>query len=939
MAGQPTAEGMHNVIRLGRSTSGRLGALAGVGAAAVGLAIAPVPLVHADTASFSQLGSLPVPQGVNLKTPFNSTDRMVIDSQAHLGAVLMFDSTANKFFVRIYDLSGVAQVADVPVPTGTTIADGNNGLTPAVVDQVHHRVFYAFSAAGCPNSNPIQVLDLTTHAWTTRPVPCPPTPTNQGLELTAMAYDPTDDGLDVLGYDGSQAASHVLTRQATFYAADMSAADGTVRWLIPVADCGDYSPEPASTAAAGEAIAHTGSSVIIACQRPSSSPTAAAHTNVVVKLPLGQDGHPVVDSSGNPTSHSVVAVGDVGAGYDGADTFHFVSNLSSYGFGSYVFDTTTMEFAGVVATGGGTQLNSTDSIRAFGVDASTGRIYIRNQKALIVSDARHRPLPAGVPYPSMADPYPYQGTEAPSHEISVDSVLHRIIVEDLATNTYQVYQDDVPLTVPAAASNPDTATTDTAEAPGLTTANFSGSGSAFGLLTLTEGGYDGIVNGIPFACNPGLASSLGPAACPANQLTTPGDRRTFYGHAVQAALTNQETTGVAAPIHIDDSATSKDLGSGGVDPAQTVDGAGQQWPADVVQCSDLGGGKKVSSEQSGAGTAHVSCDLGGTAVTSSGQYTSQTNQYQGTVSTVRDADKGELTTSTASAQNITIPIPGGTPLLVRQVDASATTQAHGRPGTASASYARKIQGFESPSYSCDTSCDPQQVATAITQSLTSAGLLAYALAPTPDRTYFPNGTPGGYQAVVAKDKGLRVSEAAVNDDPTDTVAGLEIVYVNDNGQGRSRQIVQFAAVHAESHYGITLLPAALAATGGTSAAPTRAARGPAGGSASVSIHGVDVPQGATADTTVIETTPGAPSVISSPVRPSTRSAAPPPSLAPAPGASTAPARSGPLGSLWQLLIADPKRAAALAVLWAVLLSPVYLAIRRRALLHNIEVAT
>ena len=933
-----------------RGRRGRWTALVALLASPLVLAMGSARPAHADATGFQLLGGLAAPAGENLKNP-SYTGRMAVDPVAHLGAVLTRDLSTGVSSVQIYDLSAIAPVTAVPVPSGWAIADGNNAFPTSVVDPIHHRAFYLYPSggvgSGCPSQYPVRVLDLIAHTWSTIPIPCPTTPSNAGLYVTTLSYDPSDDSLLMFGVDAAD-MSTTLSRQAHDYAAAISAeADHTVRWIVPVTACGAFGYESATTAAPGSAIARSGQAIVIACQRSSSSPTAAAYANIAVRIPTGQDGHPVVDATGVPQSVSAVAVGDVGAGYDGGGLFHFVSDVSAYGFGSYVFDTATMEFAGVVATGGGTQLNSSDSIRAFGIDPSSGRIYIRNQKALIVADARHRPLPAGVPYPELADPFAYQGTEVPSHEISVDSVLHRIVVQDLASNSYQVFQDSVPPAPATARSNPDTATTDVAEAPGTTTATYSGSGTAFGLLTLTEGGYDGIVNGIPFACNPGLASSIGPASCPANQLTTPGDRRTFYGHAVQAALTNQDSsTAIAAPIHVDDSATAKDLSTGGADAVPpAVDGAGQQWPADVVQCSDLGTGKKDGDEQSQAGSAHVSCDLAGAAVSSSGLYTGQGDQYQGTVSTVRNADSGELTTSKASAQNISIPVPGGTPLLVREVDASATTQAHGRPGTAAATYTRTIQGFQSPSYSCDTNCDPQQVAAAITQSLTGAGLLAYALAPSPDPAYFPNGTPGGYQAVVAKDRGLRVSEAAVNDDPTDTVAGLEIVYVNDNLQGRSRQIVQFAAVHAESHYGITLLPGVPADGGGGgggggaagAAPPAGPRRAPA--SVSVTVAGVAAARGATVvEAGGLDHGGSGPVANGSASRAAQSRPAPAPRSAPtAAPAVTAPAvRGGPLGSLWQLLIADPKRAAALAVLWAVLLSPLYLAIRRRALLQTIE---
>ncbi|MHB8339899.1 MAG: hypothetical protein ACYDB7_01850 [Mycobacteriales bacterium] len=67
------------------------------------------------------------------------------------------------------------------------------------------------------------------------------------------------------------------------------------------------------------------------------------------------------------------------------------------------------------------------------------------------------------------------------------------------------------------------------------------------------------------------------------------------------------------------------------------------------------------------------------------------------------------------------------------------------------------------------------------------------------------GSPGGYQAVGQRGFYQHLQDAVLNDDSSIQIPGLEVLYVNDSYDRPSRLDVQLADIEAESHYGITPL--------------------------------------------------------------------------------------------------------------------------------------
>jgi hypothetical protein len=154
------------------------------------------------------------------------------------------------------------------------------------------------------------------------------------------------------------------------------------------------------------------------------------------------------------------------------------------------------------------------------------------------------------------------------------------------------------------------------------------------------------------------------------------------------------------------------------------------------------------------------------------------------------------------------------------------------------------------------------------------------------------GSRGGYQAVVRRDTFESLAAQSLNDDDAPEVPGLEVVIHSDGRAGRSRHVLQFAAVLAESRYGIFELPRAEAEVLGLTIA-----RPPVPG-VSAFIPSVPVPV----------------------------SAAPNPRPDPALESVLQRVRAG-----WKLALFDPREGALVGALWLFLGAPLFTLGRRRLL--------
>jgi hypothetical protein len=145
------------------------------------------------------------------------------------------------------------------------------------------------------------------------------------------------------------------------------------------------------------------------------------------------------------------------------------------------------------------------------------------------------------------------------------------------------------------------------------------------------------------------------------------------------------------------------------------------------------------------------------------------------------------------------------PLTIGTITTVATAKAHGRTDTAHAELEREwcdvqlngtvvIESCEDP----ENSDDIQRAIDTVNQSLQRVRLSIPAAE--------VSSSDGGYQGIVKKDPGVIAADRTINDDESETVPGLQVTVYNDNSEGRSRVITQFASVRAESRYGIVVLP-------------------------------------------------------------------------------------------------------------------------------------
>ena len=853
------------------------------------------------------------------EVPGSGAASLTVDPGTRRG--FMLPGTA--IVVRVLDLASGRVITDLPFPGGGRLMDGTATTPGVVVDSAHHRIIYPIFSdfvcdAGVGSQQALAELDTVTLQWRILSLPCAGTVfTIEGL---TKAADP--DTAFVLGYRTADDSGFEAETGQAMELLKVRLSDGGIIWdalLAPPCRWGDevnadFSGEPAMF----DMRTGAGREMVVECGEASSNAETSADTQqaIVVTFPLDSAGRPSLDSTGRPAGLTqTVGVGERLAPFADPDAglISFASDITAFGYGAYVFDARAHLFRGMVASGGGNQTGSTDQPRQFGYDVSRGRFYMRNAKALFVSDVRHQPLPPGLPYPELADTYTVDHPDRaePHTVLGVDPVRHLLYLPDYATSSFLVYRDDIPDTPPATPFNVDAATSDIPETAGKTAVTYSGSANAFGLHALSEGGLTRTAYGLMYGAEGN--EGAGPFnCCPLDDQLTPGDRDWYVGHVDNVALTNNGASADSAAMDLSDSATQQDLhnhgvsGSGGLDDQLGAAGV-RPWDH-ASQCQDFGGSAAspppVSSD---IGTSSVHCDQAQADVAADAAFSEGTDaaalsgivgSYEAHADTERDPKLGEVTHVVAVARHLTFPIPGA-PVSIGEIRTEATTSAHGRPHTAAAVLERSIQGFVSPSYTCTADCDPARAADALTGAFQTAGILAVASAPPPDAAYFPSGSPGGYQAVVTKDAATEVSERAVNDDPTDTVVGLQIVFFTDNLEGRSRQILQFAGVHAESHYGI------FAIDSGAGSTPTA----------------------------------GSPTV---PTAPSGAASATSPPLA-GPGQETAhtAAPSSPrtiveaiargMHDIWSLVVSNPRAAAALALTWLLLLTPVYLAIRRRSL--------
>lgn len=704
----------------------------------------------------------------------------------------------------------------------------------------------------------VAALDLDTFTYEGTP---PLYPVVRRFPL-AMSHHAGSDRLYLL----SKIEAEVFGRDLLFV--EERLADGTLVWEQPLPMCmGSRDHTRAPVVARSELVP---SLLYLNCYSLNSVQSQ------VVRITLGADGRPEATEVFPAVPKAVSAMFD-----PGSDRIFFLTTNSNAGRGAWVFDGLQGKFLGVIASGD-SRRGATDY--SMGLDPATGRLYIQTPVGMLVSDARRTPLGAGLLFREYAGP-----GFVPIH---VDPATKRVFAPDPASlnavsqpQRYLILRDDIPLSQDPVVPDPDANTVDAVEAEGVTGVTFAGEASAFAARSLTTGGIRRAAWNltIPFVAPEnlqGLWDTL--QAAPISN----GNRDLVAARVPGVALTSGAADAAAAGATADD-ATRKDL-----------EDRGLAWPFPRAECHDAGdepgeasstGARAECRAEEGAAEAFASAagfsDAGG-AVTAAALFA------EGSV--VRDAEEGTVAHATAAVRELDL----FGRVRIGEVRAEARTRAYGRPGTAGASYVRSVadawvdeDGDGEPELTCDV-CDPAEVAESANRALTGIARISM---PAPDPASHPEGSPGGYQAVVKRDTFDHYSARSMNDDAALEVPGIEIVIFSDGRAGRSRHVVQLAGVLAASRYGIFLLPQ--------------------------------------------DTEP--PPVVTVPPLPPPPPPPPPPPAAPVPAPPPLDAGGEPREIViserhevregWRIALFDPREGALLGALWLFFLTPAALVARRRRL--------
>lgn len=485
----------------------------------------------------------------------------------------------------------------------------------------------------------------------------------------------------------------------------------------------------------------------------------------------------------------------------------FVQSLSKTTPGAWVFDGIISAWIGLIG--------APDFSGVFqAINMRSGHYYLSSDEALrnpsakrylLVSNARMTPPPQG-------DVFDIEI----AGDITPDPLTKRLFapLKDKSGVYFYVLEDGTPDPEVPQPVDYDDLTTDVAEGAG-TQAAYSASLSGFGARAFVVGG----VGGARAMVNTDNLSELYSNALDAYRdsvgrsvpAVTPGDRGLFLGRVASVDLQNSGSSASAqgvAPDELtaDDVTNSNNLvGSEAPPLADRI-----VWPWPAAACLDGTGEKRSETQPGPNGEGKVECDLAKNSTTASSYV--QTGTFGPLIvgyasfssSVTRDAANGAVGSGTAFARGIELFLDGVGGLHIGRVTATAKTIAHGRPGTAHVTYERSIQDVRitdaagKESFSCAASCDMDSVAQAVNGNF---GLKVRMDVPNPDIV----ATTRGAFARVQKTYRDYIGGQAQNNDSLFDLPALQLT-INNDSASKSRLLVQVAALHASSIYGISLQP-------------------------------------------------------------------------------------------------------------------------------------
>lgn len=466
---------------------------------------------------------------------------------------------------------------------------------------------------------------------------------------------------------------------------------------------------------------------------------------------------------------------------------------------------------------GSTSFTAGLSIIQMGINPVTGRFYAMNGgggHGLTVAEARLPAADAGRFYPSFPEVQ-----DARNGPIAVDPLTNHVFFP--YSDHVAIVTDDNPPIVAASEGNPDANTLDVPEQSGKTAASYSGAAQGYGARIREVGGLENLLvnettQGGVGACEvpnpaeppPPPAPGGAPDACRTREL-----RMAYVDHA---------------DVSSDGGATAAAIG-GERDPrsrqAETdlMPDRQEAWPYKEVHCIDTSGrptedengtafhGAEMQGDvRSSANTARVTCDFAKANVLASveaGPLSSQgvtVNRSISRAKAIRDAAGMHVTVESVAEGVSVVGQDGKEVLHIGSVSRTADAVAHGRPGTAKTEHPAPVirNVVVNGTTVCPSDCDPRKVQDSINTLL--PGILRVSF-PEPDDDD-AKGSPGGYQSAVRRKPSEHIEDRVLNEQPDDRieVPAMVLGLYADNARPW-RTIVELAAVEVEARYGIYLL--------------------------------------------------------------------------------------------------------------------------------------
>lgn len=621
-----------------------------------------------------------------------------------------------------------------------------------------------------------------------------------GFVTFGMTYAEEDDRIYLIGQFqgvgqiGDFASATIVADQVGAGPAivALDPTDGSPVWVRPIPDC-----NPLKKLHAGSLIARSElrPALYFACagERTLSSKLA--------RLSIAPDAGPQ-QAAGFPVEYFPVPGtyrGGPGSS-EGATVFDprtdrvFLMSPAEETPGLFVFDGRVSAWVGSVAT-------EDHHAQEMGIHETLGRLYVGGAAGglsghMVVTNGRTTPVSQGR----------VSHTIVPARTIMTDPGSQRLFVPVDTHGRILVVEDRAGEQPPPEPVDYDALTEDVEEGADTLVihgANVNGFASKVHLV----GGYENAV--INFA---------GPAGVDTRSL-----------NRLQLAFgTRGYQTGVVPDVDVGSFGVAARAVGRDVDDATTTDAEnrGVELPDTTATCNS-----PQAEDPSGTAAASVTCDgdtplgkatadaSGFTAGGGGGTPSIEVGATSFDTTVHRDDEAGSATTTTSVARDVTASLPDGGSLVIGEVRATARTVAHGRPGTAVATWSRVLDAVTVHDAEGELVFGPVSCATVVTASggdvetqLSSCEPVVEAIAdvahdrlevrlPLPSVT----ATPRGAFAQIRETEPDHLQGATLDDDPSRALAALELRLFMD-GTYKSRLVVQLAAIGANSIYTISQLP-------------------------------------------------------------------------------------------------------------------------------------